>query len=558
MRPVDPRLLRLAAPARRYLALTVLLGMAVTGLVVAQAWAVADVVSATRGPGAESTGVRTALTVLLVVVLARAACAGAQEWAGHRAATSVQQHLRRAVLRHSYALGRRAGDSAAARATLLTRGLDAVEPYLARFAPQAVLACLVPLVVLVQIAWIDWLSAVVIGLTLPLIPVFMVLVGKHTRDRTSRQWRTLSVLAGHFVDVVQGLPTLKVFGRARAQADTLRKVGDDHRRATERTLRAAFLSSFVLELAATLSVAVVAVGVGLRLLDGRLDLRTALVVLILAPEAYLPVRAVGTAFHASAEGVAVLNQTFDLLAEQPAARGDERPRAHGAVVLVAAAAGVRGGGDRGSWRLPPTSLAVRAGDRVAVVGPSGSGKSTLVDLALGVAAPDAGRLLVDGTDVARLDPAGWRARVAWLPQRPVLVAGTVADNVRLGEPDADDEEVRRALHAAGASFVERLPLGPATVLGEQGAGLSAGERQRVAVARLLLRIERRDPALVLLDEPTAHLDGATETWVTTAIDAACASRTTLLVTHRPAAAAWVDRVLQLGPAVPPAALQVPA
>jgi ABC-type transport system involved in cytochrome bd biosynthesis fused ATPase/permease subunit len=321
-------------------------------------------------------------------------------------------------------------------------------------------------------------------------------------------------------------------------------------------LRAAFLSSFVLELVATLSVAVVAVGVGLRLLDGRLDLRTALVVLILAPEAYLPVRAVGTAFHASAEGVAVLNQTFDLLAEQPPARGDERSRAHGAVVLVAAAVGVRGD-DRG-WRLPPTSLAVRAGDRVAVVGPSGSGKSTLVDLALGVATPDTGRLLVDGTDVARLDPAGWRARVAWLPQRPVLVAGTVADNVRLGEPGADDEEVRRALHAAGASFVERLPLGAATVLGEQGAGLSAGERQRVAVARLLLRIGRRDPALVLLDEPTAHLDGATEQWVTAALDAACAGRTTLLVTHRPAAAAWVDRLLHLGSGAVPAALQVPA
>ncbi len=557
MRPVDPRLLRLAAPARRYLATTVLLGMAVASLVVAQAWAVADVVSATRGPGAESTGVRTGLTVLLVVVLARAACAGAQEWAGHRAAARVQQHLRRAVLRHSYALGRRAGDSAAARATLLTRGLDAVEPYLARFAPQAVLACLVPLVVLVQIAWIDWVSALVIGLTLPLIPVFMVLVGKHTRDRTSRQWRTLSVLAGHFVDVVQGLPTLKVFGRARAQADTLRRVGDDHRRATERTLRAAFLSSFVLELAATLSVAVVAVGVGLRLLDGRLDLRTALVVLILAPEAYLPVRAVGTAFHASAEGVAVLNQTFDLLAEQPAARGHEPSRADGAVALVAAGAGGRGD-DRG-WRLPPTSLAVRAGDRVAVVGPSGSGKSTLVDLALGVATPDAGRLLVDGTDVARLEPAGWRARVAWLPQRPVLVAGTVADNVRLGEPGADDEEVRRALHAAGASFVERLPLGADTVLGEQGAGLSAGERQRVAVARLLLRIGRRDPALVLLDEPTSHLDGATEQWVTAALDAACAGRTTLLVTHRPAAAVWVDRLLHLGSGgVRAPALQVPA
>jgi ATP-binding cassette subfamily C protein CydCD len=359
------------------------------------------------------------------------------------------------------------------------------------------------------------------------------------------------VLSGHFLDVVQGLPTLKVFGRAKAQTDLIRTVSDEHRVATDRTLRTAFLSAFVLELAATLSVAVVAVGIGLRLLDGRLDLRTALVVLILAPEAYLPIRNVGAAFHSSAEGVEAVDAVLVVLEQPlPDRSGHYLPGA-GAVRVDAEQVAIDGGTDR-AFRLPPTDVHAAAGETVAVLGPTGCGKSSLLEAILGTAEVADGRLTVDGHPVRGLDRTAWHSCVAWLPQRPLLFAGTVADNVRFGEPDATDDEVSAALVAAGAADVlAGLPGGTGSLVGEGGAGLSAGQRQRVAVARVLLRITRRDPRLVLLDEPTAHLDAATEATVLAGLAAACAGRTTILVTHRSAATGIAHRVLQVAPTSTP-------
>ena len=545
MRPLDPRLLRLAAPARQYVAVTSVLGCLVAVLVVLQAWTVADVVAGVQQDDAGLAALGAPLAVLLAVVVLRSVCAGLQETAGHRAAARVQAVLRQAVVRHSAELGPRGRGSVGAHATLVTRGVEALEPYLARFLPQLVLAAVVPVVVLAQIAWVDPLSGLLVAGTLPLVPLFMVLVGRHTQERTARQWRTLSVLAGHFLDVVQGLPTLKVFGRARAQVRAIREVSEQHRKATERALRVAFLSALVLELVATLSVAVVAVGVGLRLLDGRMDLRTALVVLILVPEAYLPLRNVGSSFHASSEGVAAAAAALDVL-ERPLPRGGAvLPAGLGAVSLVADGLALRGG-DRLGYRLPPTSLRAAPGEKVAVVGRTGAGKSSLLEALLGAVTPDAGRLTVDGVPVPELDLPAWRARVAWLPQRPLLTAGSVADNVRFGEPDASDAEVRDALALAAADFVEGLPGGLDAAVGERGAGLSAGQQQRVALARVLLRIDRRRPALVLLDEPTAHLDHDTEARVLESLAGACAGATTVVVTHRPAAARAADRVVVLG------------
>ncbi len=553
MRPVDPRLLRLCAPARHYLALTFAVGLAIAGLVIAQAWLVATALSRAQLGAAGLHELAVPLGALLAVVLARSGLAGVQETAGHRAGARVQAQLREAVLRRSAQPGAGEAGNTGQRALLVTRGVDALDGYFARFLPQLALACVVPAVVLVQISLVDWVSGLLIAVTLPLIPVFMVLVGMHTREQTARQWRTLSVLAGHFLDVVSGLPTLKVFGRARAQAATIARVSDEHRSATARVLRVAFLSALVLELAATLSVAVVAVGVGLRLLEGRLDLRTALVVLILAPEAYLPIRNVGASFHASAEGLAAADEVFAVLEAPRPEQGASGvvPDLSAALILLSDVT-VRRPGDAGD-RLPATSMVVEPGELLAVTGHSGAGKSTLLGLLLSSLAPDAGTISVGGVDLTALDPDGWRDQVAWLPQRPLLFAGTVADNVRLGEPGASDEEVALALRAAAADFVPGLPGGLHALLGEHGAGLSAGQRQRIALARVLLRVRRRDCGLVLLDEPTAHLDATTESLVVSALVRTLAGRTTVVATHRSALVAVADRVHRLSSLPAPAA-----
>jgi thiol reductant ABC exporter CydD subunit len=542
------RLLRLSPTTGRFLAGSAVIGIAVAALVITQAWVLADTLDATITDGARLASLLAPLGLLLAVVAGRAGLAYVQEAAAERSAAAVKAQLRAAVLARivhdrADAATRRAGDLA----TLVTRGVDALDGYFARFLPQLVLSVAVPVLVIAQIAAVDWISGLLIAVTLPLIPVFMVLVGLHTRRATDRQWRTLTVLGGHFLDVVTGLPTLKIFGRATAQAATIRDVGDQHRRATNRVLRVSFLSGFVLELAATLSVAIVAVGVGLRLLDGALSLRTALLVLILTPEAYLPIRNVGAAYHASAEGLSVADQAFAVL-EMPAGVEGRRVEVPDLSEHKVEVVDVRvRPGDAVADTLPQVNLVLRPGETTIVTAPSGGGKSTLLSVLLGARHPDSGSVRVGPVDLGELDPAAWQAVVAWLPQRPLLFTGTLADNVRFGEPDAPVREVDHALRAAGCDFVDDLPDGAQTMLGEGGAGLSAGQRQRIAVARVLLRISRRDIRLVLLDEPTAHLDGATERDLVASLGSALAGRTAVIATHRPAVGALADQVIALRP-----------
>ncbi|MFE6849958.1 thiol reductant ABC exporter subunit CydD [Streptomyces sp. NPDC057674] len=435
------------------------------------------------------------------------------------------------------------GQKAGSLIALATRGVDALDDYFARYLPQLGLAVVVPVAVLARIVTEDWVSAAIIVVTLPLIPVFMILIGWYTQARMDRQWKLLSRLSGHFLDVVAGLPTLKIFGRAKAQAESIRAITSEYRRATMRTLRIAFLSSFALELLATLSVALVAVTIGMRLVHGELDLYTGLVILILAPEAYLPLRQVGAQFHAAAEGLAAAEEIFDVL-EEPVrdGAGSEVPES---VRLELEGVTVRHAG-RAEPSLDAMSLTVEPGETVALVGPSGAGKSTLLDVVLGFAAPqEGGSVRVGGRPFAALDLEAWRSRIAWVPQRPYLFAGTIAENVRLARPDASAEAVREALRDAGADgFVSGLPQGLDTPLGEDGAGLSAGQRQRLALARGFLA----DRPVLLLDEPTAALDGETEAGVVDAVRRLAAGRTVLLVAHRPALLAVADRVVQVGTA----------
>jgi thiol reductant ABC exporter CydD subunit len=545
VKPLDPRLLRYARTTRIFLLASVALGTATAALIIAQATLLADMLTRAFLGGASLRDLRTPMLLLLGVVLGRALVAWLQEVAAHRSSAAVKSQLRGRLLAHAMALGPRwlSGERSGELAALATRGVDALDDYFSRYLPQLVLAVIVPAAVGFRILLGDWPSAVTIAATLPLIPVFAILVGLTTQRKMDRQWRTLSVLAAHFLDVVAGLPTLKIFGRARAQAGRIREVTDRHRRATMATLRVAFLSALVLELLSTLSVALVAVSIGLRLVDGGLGLETALLVLVLAPEAYLPLRQVGAQYHASVEGLTAASRIFEVLETPLPATGtrSDVPDLSRATLRLD---GVTVTYPRGP-ALEDFSLTVHPGETVALVGPSGAGKSTVLSVLLGFVRPDAGRVLADWDDLGDFAPDAWRERIAWVPQRPYLFAGTVADNIRLGRPDAPDADVRAAAEAANAlEFVSALPAGFDTVLGDRGAGLSAGQRQRIALARAFLR----DAPLLLLDEPTSNLDGESEAAVIDAVERLRTGRTVLLVAHRPALAALADRVVAVEPA----------
>lgn len=522
-------------------------------LIVAQAELLSRALSAGVLDGTVAGWVLAALTVIFA---GRAVLTWAQQVLAQWAGAAVKASLRRQVLRRTQELGPTwlAGQHSGGITTTLGRGLDALDPYFTGYFPQLFVAAAVPAVVLVWLALADLASAVIVVVTLPLIPIFGVLVGLSTRRATQRQWRALERLGGHFLDVVAGLPTLRAFGRASAQAAAVRRVADQHRSATMSTLRIAFLSSLVLELVATLSVALVAVPVGLRLLDGGLDLQTALLVLLLAPEAYLPLRALGSQFHASTEGLAVAERAFTILDAPGSPDGGVLGAAGATALAPPSRIGVSLEGvtvaypGRDGAALDGVTLEVGAGERVALVGPSGAGKSTLLNVLLGLVRPTSGRVVVSGIDglgdvgLEELDLAGWRKLVAWVPQRAHLFAWSVAANIRLGRPDASGAEVREAARLAHADeFVERLPQGYDTVLGERGAGLSAGQRQRIALARAFLR----DAPLLLLDEPTAGLDAGSEAAVVDATTRLMAGRTVLVVAHRPAMVTGADRVIRL-------------
>jgi ATP-binding cassette subfamily C protein CydD len=489
-------------------------------------------------------------------VAARAGVSYGGVVAALRAAATVKSQLRRALTVRSLQLGPAwlGGERAGEITTLSTKGLDGLDSYFARYLPQLVLAVLVPVAVLARVATADWVSAVVIAVTLPLIPAFAVLVGWHTKAQTRRQWRLLATLGGHFLDVVEGLPTLKVFGRARVQEEVIAKVTEDYRAATMSTLRVAFLSALVLELSAAVATALVAVEVGLRLLYGHLGYETALLVLLLTPEAFLPLRAVGAQFHASMEGVAAAGRVFEILdtttpGEPPGrpaasalrpARADLRTQCIRLSGVTAAYPG------RPRPALDGVSLTIAPGDRVVLTGPSGAGKSTLLGLLLRFIAPVSGTIELTGGgadhDLAAIDVRQWRTQIAWVPQQPYLFTGTAADNIALGQAGANRSAICRAAQLAGAAdFIEELPAGYDTPLGERGLRLSAGQRQRIALARAFLR----DAPLLLLDEPVAHLDRASVRLIGTAIDTALSDRTVILVSHGQGWTGGGARVLRL-------------
>jgi thiol reductant ABC exporter CydD subunit len=543
-KPIDPRLLRYAHSTRRYLVLTVGLGGCTAFLVVAQAWLLAAAVSGTFIDHKGLAQLKVPVALLFLVVLGRALVGWLSERVADRTSARAKSELRQALTERVAGLGPSGLDrqQSGGLTVLATSGIDALDAYFARYLPQVFLAVIVPVAVVIVALGADWISAVIVAVTVPLIPLFMSLVGQTTQEKMARQARHLQRLAGHFLDVVAGLPTLKVFGRAKSQAQAIADMTDQYRVATMDTLKVAFLSSLILELLATISVALVAVAVGLRLLGGHVGFSTALFVLILAPEAYLPLRLLGTNFHASAEGMKAADDVFRVL-EQPVpdrgTRMDVPDLAH-SVLQIEGLEVVHPGRRPPALRLP--HLRIEPGEVVAIAGPSGCGKSTLLSVLLCLTRPSAGSVHVGGVDLAELDPDIWRTQVSWIPQRPHLFARTVAENVRLSRPDASDRDVRAAIARVGLNdAVDRLPQGLATVLGTGGAGLSTGERQRVALARAFLR----DAPVLLLDEPTANLDGQTEDAVLAAVRTLMAGRTVIIAAHRPSLLTLADRVILL-------------
>ncbi|MEV6903708.1 thiol reductant ABC exporter subunit CydD [Amycolatopsis sp. NPDC051372] len=501
--------------SRRYLVVLGVLGTLTAGVVLLQAEGLATLLT---GGGLGVT--------LLVAVGARVLLTLGQNVVTGRFAADAQAGLRRRLL----------GSTADAGVvtTQVTKGVDATTAYLTGYLPALVASVLVPVAVVVRLVTTDLTSALIVVATLPLIPVFAALVGARAKARTERQWALLTRLGGHFLDAVRGLPTLKLFGRARAQAQHVRAMADAHADATLGTLRVAFLSSLVLELVATLSIALIAVPIGFRLLEGSLTAHTAMLVLVLAPEAYLPLRAAGAKFHAAAEGLTALREA--LATPLPARRGGTVTRPAGPPEIELDGVSVRYGEVAA---LSEADLVIGRGDHVAITGPSGAGKSTLLAVLLGFVTPTTGRVLVDGVDLRSLDHAAWLRDTAWLPQRPTLFSGTVAENIALGS-GADVPAAARA--AALDEVVAELPEGYATRIGELGAGLSAGQRQRVGLARALART---GAGLVLLDEPTARLDRRTEQAVLDGTKSLLPGRTALFVAHHPALAAMATRSVPL-------------
>jgi thiol reductant ABC exporter CydD subunit len=541
VRALDSRLVRRARPVRVLLGFDVALGIATALLVLVQATLFAHVV-ARAFDGASLDALAASLVLLAFAFASRGLVMWGFEVAGACAAAAVLSELRlelvaRRLRSHPAALD---GVEAAEVAAAGVQGVDGLAAYFGRYLPQVVLACVVPLAVLGWVAAVDLTSALVMLITLPLVPVFMWLIGRYTEERTRERWLALRLLSTHFLDVVRGLPTLRMLNRSAAESEKIGEVSERYRSATMGTLRVAFLSGSVLELAATLGVALVAVTVGVRLVGGGLGLTAGLTVLVLAPELYLPLRQLGAQFHASADGIAVAQRILTLVEAPPEVASAEQGAAPSPVGAVRFECVSFAYPARPEVVLDGLDLELFPGETVALVGASGAGKSTVATLLLRLAEPTSGRVTVGGVDLARCDPEAWRRGLSWVPQHPTIFRGTVADNIRLGQ--AGGGSVRDAAILAGADrFIEALPFGYDTLIGDGGRPLSTGERRRIALARAFAR----DASLVILDEPTADLDRTSADVVAEAIERLRQGRTVLLIAHQRELALRADRVVVL-------------
>jgi ATP-binding cassette subfamily C protein CydCD len=545
---VDKRLLHLAQSAQALLGAAVLFSFVAGILVAIQARQVSGIVSRVFLHAGQLEDVSAGMIALLGVMIMRTALVWLAEISASRAAVRITSHLRIKLFNHLLRLGpaymRREQSGELVNTSL--HGIDSLDAYFSQYLPQVAIAGLVPLAFLVLVFPLDFISGLVLLLTAPLIPIFMVLIGSLGESLTRRQWETLSRLSAYFYDILQGLTTLKTMGRSRTQGSVLGEIDERYRQVTLSVLRITFLSALALEMVATLSTAIVAVEIGLRLLYGRLAFEQALFVLLIAPEFYQPLRTLGARFHAGMAGVNAANRIFAIL-DTPAVQSERVTAPAESSVIFKKPPAIRfdrvvythpKGGDA----LRGVSLELLPGQKVALVGPSGGGKSTLVNLLMGFIPPTGGNILVDGQDLSTCPLPDWRMRVAWVPQQPYLFHDTVAANIRLGKPQATLEEVITAAQRAQAhSFIQALPEGYDTVVGERGARLSGGEAQRIALARAFLK----DAPLLILDEATSSIDPEQEALIQQATEDLMRGRTTLVIAHRLSTVYRADKIYVL-------------
>jgi ATP-binding cassette, subfamily C, bacterial CydD len=550
---VDKRLLGQIGNIRVYLSLTVGLGLLTAVLIILQAQFVSQIID-TVFLKHTSDGLSWTLLAMLAMLIGRAGLAWASEITAHRAASQVKQNLREALfarllkLGPAYTRGQRSGELT----NLAVEGIETLDAYFSQYLPQLFLTALIPTTILVIVFLTDPLSGLVLLLTAPLLPLFMVLIGKGAEAVNKRQWSQLSQMSAHFLDVLQGLTTLKLFGRSQHQQETIAKISDRFRETTLKVLRVAFLSALVLELGATISTAIIAVEIGLRLLNSQINFQPAFFVLLLTPEFYLPFRMLGSRFHASTAASAATDRIFEILDSKDHLQSTEIYNLQSAIcnplvrfdnVYFAY------GQDRPA--LQGVSFELKPGEKIALVGPSGAGKSTIFQLLLRFIEPDEGTIYLDdgpeaknGQALALRDiPAKtWREQVGWVPQHPYLFNTSVIENIRLGRPEATLEEVKQAARQAHAhEFITTLPQGYDTVIGERGVRLSGGQAQRLSLARAFLK----NAPLLLLDEATSNLDSESEALVLEATTRLMQGRTVLMIAHRPNVTAGFDRVIRL-------------
>jgi ATP-binding cassette, subfamily C, bacterial CydCD len=542
--PVDVRLIRLVPALRTHLAVIAVVATVTAIAVVVQAEALANGLTDLVTDGEIASGIGALVVVLASVAVVRGLATAVTEWSAARAMRALRHDVRVAVLDHATFDGdRSAGGLASREATIVTSGVDQLEPYIRQFLPALTLAMTVPLVAGVRILFADLLSAVLIALTVPLIPVFMVLIGRMTQRRTERQWAVLQRLGGHFLDVLEGMPTLRLFGRAQAQPESVHDVSEQYRSTTMGALRIAFLSALALELIATLSVALIAVEIGLRLAGGSLDLGTALVVLLLTPECYLPLRRVGASFHAARSGLDASDDLHELLSRPTLPVGDTPAPTDGSIVIRDLE--LRRGG---RLIVEGLDLDVAPGTVTAVYGPSGIGKSTLIDACRSRVLERSGAITVGGVDVQDLDPDAWADQLTTIGQRLAPVASSVLDEVRAASA-ASDASILRAL--ADVGLADAAP--------RRADELSGGQLRRVQVARAIVAVRSGHARFVLADEPTAHLDAANAdaVWAALAGLARRHGAAVLVATHDARCRSIADHVTDLGPSVGPSTSTAP-
>lgn len=544
---IDRRLTARAAVTRRYLIVAVAVGVASTVCVVVQAVLLASVIARVVEHRVALHAVEPEVLGLAAAFALRAALAWLGEAAAQRTSATVTSTLRRQLLRHALDLGPGwlAGERAGELSLTATRGIAALDSYFGRYLPVAVVAAVAPVGILAWVAYTDWVSALILVALVALVPVAMILFGREATKRTRRQWRRLSSLSARFLELIQGLATLRAFGRAAEGRREVAAATEGLRRTTMGTLRVAFLSALAMEFLAGMGVGLVAMVLGLRLLSGTVALGTALAVLLVSPEVFIPLRRAGAEFHTSTEGQAAAERILDVLdleVDVPDTTTAPALPDPATAVLCLHALSVAYPG-RGGPAVDALELRVPPGAHVALVGPSGSGKSTVLAALLGFVPLTRGSIDLGGVDLALVPPAVWRRRIAWVPQHPHLFSGTIAENLRLGDPSASEADLRRAVAVAGLDeMLDQLPAGLETPVGDGGLPLSAGERQRLAIARAVLR----DAPLVLLDEPAAHLDARTEGELRRSLAPWLEGRTVIVAAHRTELVDRIDRVVRLG------------